>query len=95
MSNQWVKKQQAKLADRLWIEYLAVTNPMEPPELPDEWINELDEGAWRAWVRESWLPSNAQGLQGAPVGKARQEGKTSKEEEGWRKSTIPERKAWI
>ena len=94
MRNQWVKKQQAKLDDRLWIEYLAVTNPMEPPELPDEWIDELDEGAWRAWVRESWLPSNAQGLQGASMDKTRQEGKASKEED-WKKSTIPQRKAWI
>ena len=93
MSNQWVKKQQAKLDDRLWIEYLAVTNPMEPPELPDEWIDELDQGAWRAWIRGSWLPGNAQGLQGQSLremGKA----KASKEED-WRKSTIPQRKAWI
>lgn len=93
MSNQWVKKQQAKLDDRLWIEYLAVTNPMEPPELPDEWIDELDQGAWRAWVRESWLPVNAQGLQGQSLremGKA----KASKEED-WRKSTIHKHQTWI
>ena len=94
MSNQWVKKQQAKLDDRLWIEYLAVTNPMEPPELPDEWIDELDQGAWRAWVRGSRFSGDAQGLQGAPVGKARQEGKASKEED-WRKSTLSQRKTWI
>ena len=67
---------------------------MHDSQTSDEWINELDQGAWEAWVGGAWLHSNPQGLQGESVGKAREEAKASKEE-AWRKSTIPQRKAWI
>ena len=60
----------------------------------DEWINSLDQAAWQAWARESWLPRNAQGLQRESLGQASEEGEASKEEK-WKESTLPERKAWI
>ena len=62
----------------------------------DEWINGLDHDSWRAWVRESWLPGNAQGLQGEALRQALEEVEAIEEEsEAWKKSTLPERKAWI
>ena len=58
--------------------------------------DELDKEAWRAWARDSWLPGNITGLQGEPLGEAREgEGEKQVEEESWRKSKVPQRKAWI
>jgi len=90
MSNEWVKVQQRKLDDKINAEYFKATSP-EPEN--DEWIYALDQAAWRAWVRESWLPVNAQGLQKEPVGKARQEVQASQED--WKESTLHVGKAWI
>ncbi len=54
----------------------------------------VDQAAWEAWVRESWLPTNAAGLPRPPVDEAREESETSKEE-SWKESKIPFRQAWI
>ena len=60
----------------------------------DVW-NELERDAWRAWARNSWLPSNIRGLQGEPLGEAWEEESEDEGKESWRKSKVPQRQAWI
>lgn len=60
----------------------------------DVW-NELERDAWTSWVRESWLPSNVAGLQGQPLGEAREEEGEDEGKESWKKSKVPQHKAWI
>lgn len=62
----------------------------------DEPWDSLDKAAWREWARNSWLPGNITGLQGESLGAAwEEEGEEQVEEESWRKSKVPQRKAWI
>ena len=62
----------------------------------DEPWDSLDKAAWREWAGAGWLPENAKGLQGEPLGAAgEEEGEEQVEEESWRKSKVPQRKAWI
>jgi hypothetical protein len=56
MSNAWVKAQQRKLDEKITAEYVAATSP-QPSD--DDWIYELDNNAWQAWSRGSWLPEDA------------------------------------
>nr|BAR36531.1 hypothetical protein [uncultured Mediterranean phage uvMED] len=56
MSNEWITVQQRKLDEKITAEYIAATSP-HPPD--DEWIYELDNDAWGAWVGcTSWLPNH-------------------------------------
>jgi hypothetical protein len=56
MSNAWVKAQQRKLDEKITAEYVAATSP-QPSD--DDWIYELDNNAWQAWSRGSWLSRDA------------------------------------
>jgi hypothetical protein len=56
MSNAWVKAQQRNLDEKITAEYVAATSPQLPD---DDWIYELDNNAWQAWSRGSWLPEDA------------------------------------
>ena len=55
----------------------------------------VDEAAWREWVRGSWLPENAKGLQRELLGEAREEEGKKQNKEDWRKSKVPQHQAWI
>ena len=67
MNSKWVTAQQRKLDEQITAEYRAVTSP-QPPD--DDWIYELDNDAWQAWSRGSWLSGDAGRLQGKPMDKA-------------------------
>jgi hypothetical protein len=56
MSNAWVKAQQRKLDEKITAEYVAATSPQLPD---DDWTYGLDNNAWQAWSRGSWLPEDA------------------------------------